>query len=74
MPDISAKKRKHKAIDDIERICTECGTTDSPEWRKGPLGVKTLCNACGLRWSKKSRRESKNQRANSNSTAFKKEP
>ncbi|KAJ8652229.1 hypothetical protein O0I10_012137 [Lichtheimia ornata] len=35
-----------------QRICTECQTTDSPEWRKGPMGSKTLCNACGLRWSK----------------------
>ncbi len=23
------------------------GTLDSPEWRKGPSGPKTLCNACG---------------------------
>jgi hypothetical protein len=34
-------------------ICVTCGRTDSPEWRKGPQGPKTLCNACGLRWAKK---------------------
>ncbi|KAK9712644.1 white collar 2 type of transcription factor [Basidiobolus ranarum] len=56
----ATKKRKHKAFDDIERVCTECGTTDAPEWRKGPMGPKTLCNACGLRWSKKSKKESTN--------------
>lgn len=28
-------------------ICTSCGITDSPEWRRGPKGPKTLCNACG---------------------------
>jgi hypothetical protein len=27
--------------------CADCGTSDSPEWRKGPDGPKTLCNACG---------------------------
>ncbi|KAF7311342.1 hypothetical protein MKEN_01035900 [Mycena kentingensis (nom. inval.)] len=32
--------------------CITCGRTDSPEWRKGPTGPKTLCNACGLRWAK----------------------
>lgn len=34
------------------------GTGDSPEWRKGPSGRKTLCNACGLRWAKKEKRKS----------------
>ncbi|KZT53481.1 hypothetical protein CALCODRAFT_511401 [Calocera cornea HHB12733] len=34
-------------------VCVMCGRTDSPEWRKGPLGAKTLCNACGLRWAKR---------------------
>ncbi|KAL4961482.1 GATA transcription factor LreB [Aspergillus stella-maris] len=35
-----------------EYQCADCGTSDSPEWRKGPDGPKTLCNACGLRWAK----------------------
>jgi len=33
------------------------GTLDSPEWRKGPTGPKTLCNACGLRWAKKEKKK-----------------
>jgi hypothetical protein len=33
-----------------EFLCKECGTTDSPEWRKGPCGSKTLCNACGCEY------------------------
>ncbi|OJJ49328.1 hypothetical protein ASPZODRAFT_129765 [Penicilliopsis zonata CBS 506.65] len=37
-------------------MCADCGTYDSPEWRKGPKGPKTLCNACGLRWSKKEKK------------------
>lgn len=39
-----------------QHVCTDCGTADSPEWRKGPNGPKTLCNACGLRWSKKEKK------------------
>ncbi|KAI8357329.1 MADB protein [Choanephora cucurbitarum] len=46
----SGKKRRND--DDTERICADCGRTDAPEWRRGPKGPKTLCNACGLRWAK----------------------
>ncbi|KAI8665772.1 GATA-type domain-containing protein [Fusarium keratoplasticum] len=28
--------------------CHRCGRTDTPEWRRGPDGARTLCNACGL--------------------------
>ncbi|KAF8852204.1 hypothetical protein BDZ45DRAFT_807692 [Acephala macrosclerotiorum] len=50
------KKKKIKLPD--EYVCTDCGTLDSPEWRKGPSGPKTLCNACGLRWAKKEKKRS----------------
>jgi hypothetical protein len=30
----------------------DAGRVQTPEWRKGPEGRKTLCNACGLRWAK----------------------
>ncbi|KAI9682226.1 MAG: blue light receptor [Caeruleum heppii] len=50
------KKKKLKVAD--EYVCTDCGTLDSPEWRKGPSGPKTLCNACGLRWAKKEKKRS----------------
>lgn len=39
------------------RHCHQCNTTRSPEWRSGPLGSKTLCNACGIRYSKTLRQE-----------------
>ncbi|KAF1808189.1 hypothetical protein P152DRAFT_251361 [Eremomyces bilateralis CBS 781.70] len=48
------KKKKMKIVD--EYVCQDCGTLDSPEWRKGPGGPKTLCNACGLRWAKKEKK------------------
>ena len=35
--------------------CIFCHSTVSPEWRRGPDGTKSLCNACGLRYAKISR-------------------
>ena len=32
--------------------CRNCGTTNTPLWRGGPEGPKTLCNACGVRYMK----------------------
>ncbi|KOS18437.1 Cutinase palindrome-binding protein [Escovopsis weberi] len=52
------KKKKLKTAE--EYVCTDCGTLDSPEWRKGPSGPKTLCNACGLRWAKKEKKRNGN--------------
>lgn len=49
------RRKKNKEADEF--VCKDCGTTSSPEWRKGPQGPKTLCNACGLRWSKRNRKK-----------------
>ncbi|KAG6525976.1 GATA transcription factor 1-like [Zingiber officinale] len=32
------------------RKCTHCGIQKTPQWRAGPTGPKTLCNACGVRY------------------------
>ncbi|KAI3826064.1 hypothetical protein L1987_00106 [Smallanthus sonchifolius] len=32
------------------RRCLHCATDKTPQWRTGPLGPKTLCNACGVRY------------------------
>ncbi|CAA6656392.1 unnamed protein product [Spirodela intermedia] len=32
------------------RRCTHCGVDKTPQWRAGPMGAKTLCNACGVRY------------------------
>lgn len=32
------------------RRCSHCGVQKTPQWRTGPLGAKTLCNACGVRF------------------------
>ncbi|KAF8077788.1 white collar 2 type of transcription factor [Lyophyllum atratum] len=51
----SKRKKLKKTTVGEQYVCITCGRTDSPEWRKGPLGPKTLCNACGLRWAKQTR-------------------
>lgn len=33
--------------------CQECDVSFTPEWRTGPKGKRSLCNACGLRFSKR---------------------
>jgi hypothetical protein len=46
------------------KICISCGSNNSPEWRKGPDGTKSLCNACGLRFSRNvSRAKKKEERS-----------
>jgi len=37
------------------KACTQCGTTRTPQWREGPAGAKTLCNACGVKLVRKKR-------------------
>lgn len=32
--------------------CMHCRSRDTPEWRRGPTGERTLCNACGLFYAK----------------------
>ncbi|XP_057766140.1 GATA transcription factor 5-like [Salvia miltiorrhiza] len=43
-------KKKKKSADGQPRRCSHCGVTKTPQWRAGPLGSKTLCNACGVRY------------------------
>lgn len=33
-------------------VCLNCGSHQTPQWRCGPLGPRTLCNACGVRYKK----------------------
>lgn len=30
--------------------CAHCGIRGTPQWRRGPDGAGTLCNACGVKW------------------------
>ncbi|KAL3844187.1 hypothetical protein ACJIZ3_001590 [Penstemon smallii] len=55
--DIGMKSVKHapKKKEVVEsggegRKCLHCATDKTPQWRTGPMGPKTLCNACGVRY------------------------
>ncbi|KAF8467242.1 hypothetical protein BDZ91DRAFT_793632 [Kalaharituber pfeilii] len=39
--------------------CHSCHRAETPEWRRGPDGARTLCNACGLHYAKLTRKMSK---------------
>ncbi|XP_075504812.1 GATA transcription factor 1-like [Primulina tabacum] len=34
----------------LVRRCQHCLVDKTPQWRAGPKGAKTLCNACGVRY------------------------
>ncbi|KAK4113916.1 hypothetical protein N656DRAFT_706966 [Canariomyces notabilis] len=43
--------------------CHSCNRIDTPEWRRGPDGARTLCNACGLHYAKLERKRQLDQRS-----------
>ncbi|XP_019165447.1 PREDICTED: GATA transcription factor 5-like [Ipomoea nil] len=54
-----AKKLKRKSsvetgpgsgVTQTLRRCSHCQVQKTPQWRTGPMGPKTLCNACGVRY------------------------
>ncbi|GAN01130.1 hypothetical protein MAM1_0005c00561 [Mucor ambiguus] len=82
------EKRKLKPTP--KQQCHSCNSTETPEWRKGPLGnvnltcphtdgrltystitgPRTLCNACGLIWTKLCKQnEEDNQNKESSATS-----
>ena len=46
----SVKKREGANSDSTGRKCLHCAAEKTPQWRTGPMGPKTLCNACGVRY------------------------
>ncbi|KAE8351346.1 hypothetical protein BDV28DRAFT_137275 [Aspergillus coremiiformis] len=49
-----SKKRRGKAAPPGR--CHSCNRAETPEWRRGPDGARTLCNACGLHYAKLTRK------------------
>ncbi|OAP62147.1 hypothetical protein AYL99_04350 [Fonsecaea erecta] len=56
-----AKKRRGKAAPPGR--CHSCNRAETPEWRRGPDGARTLCNACGLHYAKLTRKLGVNKAA-----------
>ncbi|CAL1715171.1 unnamed protein product [Somion occarium] len=44
------------------QTCLGCNATSTPEWRRGPMGPRTLCNACGLVYAKLIKKRSREPR------------
>ncbi|EEF46401.1 GATA transcription factor 9 [Ricinus communis] len=51
---VSSKKQgnvdMNSGMDAPVRKCLHCAAEKTPQWRTGPMGPKTLCNACGVRY------------------------
>lgn len=45
-----SKSKNESAGEGEVRRCAHCASEKTPQWRTGPLGPKTLCNACGVRY------------------------
>ncbi|KAF2140580.1 uncharacterized protein K452DRAFT_48515 [Aplosporella prunicola CBS 121167] len=53
------KKRRGRAAPPGR--CHSCNRAETPEWRRGPDGARTLCNACGLHYAKLTRKMGANK-------------
>ncbi|EMF17616.1 GATA-domain-containing protein, partial [Sphaerulina musiva SO2202] len=61
------KKRRGRAAPPGR--CHSCNRAETPEWRRGPDGARTLCNACGLHYAKLTRKNNgTNKNANTGSS------
>ncbi|KAI9277639.1 hypothetical protein BY458DRAFT_97476 [Sporodiniella umbellata] len=51
---VDQKTKIRKRIKQIKTQgqCQFCKALETPEWRRGPNGARTLCNACGLNYAK----------------------
>ncbi|KAE8655483.1 protein SEC13-like protein [Hibiscus syriacus] len=53
-PNPTGQKKRESAKASSEsswgRKCLHCASDKTPQWRTGPMGPKTLCNACGVRY------------------------
>lgn len=47
--------------DDPPRRCPSCDHINIPEWRSGPDGSRTLCNACGLDYAEFQKQKSQQE-------------
>lgn len=57
-------KHHHEAANTENQVCLGCNATTTPEWRRGPMGPRTLCNACGLVYAKMIKKRTKDNGQN----------
>jgi hypothetical protein len=62
------KKRRGRAAPPGR--CHSCNRAETPEWRRGPDGARTLCNACGLHYAKLTRKQTMKQSQGSNGSSL----
>jgi hypothetical protein len=46
----SSSGEEQAEISKMRKRCLHCGIERTPQWRAGPMGPKSLCNACGVRY------------------------
>ncbi|CAO3613388.1 unnamed protein product [Cunninghamella echinulata] len=51
------RQRKRGKRANFQGRCHSCNISETPEWRRGPDGARTLCNACGLHYAKLTRKK-----------------
>jgi len=58
-PSKKKKKAQRKPTPHLpeDLYCRSCGETQTCEWRRGPDGYKSLCNACGIHFAKVVKKE-----------------
>jgi len=61
------KRRRQTQASKRNLQCAICGVTKTPEWRRGPAGDHTLCNACGLQYAKSVKKQKKDKSPKSSS-------
>eukprot|EP00026_Physarum_polycephalum_P005210 Phypoly_transcript_05240.p1 GENE.Phypoly_transcript_05240~~Phypoly_transcript_05240.p1 ORF type:complete len:473 (+),score=81.43 Phypoly_transcript_05240:240-1658(+) len=61
------RRRRHVYSSRRNLHCHMCGVTETPEWRRGPAGDHTLCNACGLHYAKSLKKQRKEQNSRKHS-------
>lgn len=48
-----------------QRICQQCGTANTAQWRYAHNGSFLMCNACGIRWRRKNNNNSRSSPSSS---------
>ncbi|KAJ4149895.1 hypothetical protein LMH87_010669 [Akanthomyces muscarius] len=53
---VCRQRRKERMKLKMAQKCHRCSRLETPQWRPGPDGPRTLCNVCGLIYTKRQQR------------------